>query len=72
MHYSNQIVDIVYEGLPLEVELDFQDGEVFLNDIRSTATGDCVVGMFTEAGQSLIKSAASDFIRKQEDARSAA
>lgn len=72
MRYANREVDIVFEGLPLTVELDFDDDGCGLNDIRATATGDCVVGMFTEAGQALIKAAASDFILKQENERWAA
>jgi hypothetical protein len=72
MHYSNQVIDIVFEGLPLEVELDFQDGEVFLNDIRASATGDCVVGLFSTTGQELIKASASESVRNAENARCAA
>ena len=66
MQYSNREIDIVYEGLALTVELDFDDDGVHLNDILSTATGDCVVGLFTEAGQSLIKYAASESIKATE------
>lgn len=72
MRYANREVDIVCEGLPLTVELDFDDDGVHLNDIQATATGDCVVGMFTEAGQELIKQAASDFLLQQENERWAA
>lgn len=72
MRYSNQVVEINYNGFPLEVELDFYDGEPSLNDIRSSITGDCVLGDFTDGAQNLIKHAASESIRAAEVAREAA
>ena len=72
MRYSNREVEIVFEGLSLTVELDFDDDGVYLNDIQSTATGDCVVGLFTDAGKALIKYAASESIRATENAMEAA
>ena len=72
MRYANREVDIVFEGLPLTVELDFDDDGAHLNDIQSTSSGDCLLGLFSKTGQRLIKAAACDFIRSQEGARLAA